>query len=457
MSLFVRLAIGFVLLILLCGASAGWSAWQQTRDTVNELFDTQQMLFAKRLLALDPTSLHHAALPKTKTLLRHHRGDQDDDALAFAVFRIDGTPLLNDGENGRGLAFDTRRDGFRDGQLRDDDEPWRLLWLTSPDKQYRVVVGQEQDYRDDMTRDLASAALLPWLVAIPFMLLLLLLLVWYELRPLKQLAHMLQQRVPDDATTLPVTRLPREVQPLVTALNDLFGRTAQLVQRERRFTSDAAHELRSPLAALRVQSEVIQLAADDEQVRLRALQQLDSGIIRATRLVDQLLTLSRVEADDLRSEFQPVALVPLLQALVAEHLPQAAAQQKEITLTIDAEPVMNGHPLLLSLMIRNLLDNAQRYAPAHSRIALRLGPENIVVEDTGTGVSDEQLARLGERFWRPPGQAQSGSGLGLSIVKNIAQLHGLQLCFSHAVPQGLRVTLTGLRTGAKSQPACPAQ
>jgi len=449
MSLFVRLAIGFVLLILLCGASAGWSAWQQTRDTVNELFDTQQMLFAKRLLALDPTSLHHAALPKTKTLLRHHRGDQDDDALAFAVFRTDGTPLLNDGENGRGLSFDTRRDGFRDGQLRDDDERWRLLWLTSPDKQYRVVVGQEQEYRDDMTLDLASAALLPWLVAMPFMLLLLLLLVWYELRPLKQLAHRLQQRAPDDATTLPVTHLPREVQPLVAALNDLFGRTAQLVQRERRFTSDAAHELRSPLAALRVQSEVIQLAEDDEQ--------LDSGIIRATRLVDQLLTLSRVEADDLRSEFQPVALLPLLQALVAEHLPQAAAQQTEITLTSDAAPVMNGHPLLLGLMIRNLLDNALRYAPAQSRIALRLETDSIVVEDNGAGVSDEQLARLGERFWRPPGQAQSGSGLGLSIVKNIAQLHDLQLHFSHAVPQGLRITLIRQRSGAKSRPAYPAR
>ena len=457
MSLFVRLATGFVLLILLCGASAGWSAWQQTRDTVNELFDTQQMLFAKRLLALDPTSLHQAVLPRTKTLLRHHRGDQDDDALAFAVFRTDGTPLLSDGENGRGLSFDTRRDGFRDGQLRDDDERWRLLWLTSPDKQYRVVVGQEQEYRDDMTRDLASATLLPWLVAMPFMLLLLLLLVWYELRPLKQLAHRLQQRAPDDATTLPVTHLPREVQPLVAALNDLFGRTAQLVQRERRFTSDAAHELRSPLAALRVQSEVIQLAEDDEQVRRRALQQLDSGIIRATRLVDQLLTLSRVEADDLRSEFQPVALLPLLQALVAEHLPQAAAQQTEITLTSDAAPVMNGHPLLLSLMIRNLLDNALRYAPAQSRIALRLETDSIVVEDNGAGVSDEQLARLGERFWRPPGQVQSGSGLGLSIVKNIAQLHDLQLHFSHAVPQGLRITLIRQRSGAKSRPAYPAR
>jgi len=433
MSLFVRLAIGFVLLILLCGASAGWSAWQQTRDTVNELFDTQQMLFAKRLLALDPTSLHHAALPKTKTLLRHHRGDQDDDALAFAVFRTDGTPLLNDGENGRGLSFDTRRDGFRDGQLRDDDERWRLLWLTSPDKQYRVVVGQEQEYRDDMTLDLASAALLPWLVAMPFMLLLLLLLVWYELRPLKQLAHRLQQRAPDDATTLPVTHLPREVQPLVAALNDLFGRTAQLVQRERRFTSDAAHELRSPLAALRVQSEVIQLAEDDEQVRRRALQQLDSGIIRATRLVDQLLTLSRLDSLAQLDDVQKVAIADLLQSAVMEMYHPAQQSGIELRLHLNASHIVRtGQPLLLSLLVRNLLDNAVRYSPRGSQVDITLNAREFRVRDNGPGISPQALSRIGERFYRPPGQEAPGSGLGLSIVRRIASLHGMQVDFANA-------------------------
>jgi len=441
MSLFLRLAIGFIALILLCGCVAAFSAWQQTRETVNELFDTQQMLFAKRLLALDPAALHDASLPKTKTLLRHHRGDQDDDALAFAIFRADGTPQLNDGENGRDLLFDHQRDGFRNGRLRDDDDSWRLLWLTSADKRYRVVVGQEWEYRDDMTRDLALSSLLPWLIAMPFMLLLLLALVWFELRPLKRLTATLQQRAPDDATPLAETRLPGEVKPLVAAMNGLFARMAQLVQRERRFTSDAAHELRSPLAALRVQSEVIQLADDDETMRRRAIRQLDSGIARATRLVDQLLTLSRVEADDLRSEFQPVPLAPLLQNLLAEHFPQAEAQQMDFQLDAQAHPVMNGHPLLLSLLLRNLLDNALRYAPSGSQVRLQLNMRALTLEDNGPGVNDEQLARLGERFWRPPGQTQTGSGLGLSIVKNIAQLHGIRLTFSHAEPQGLRVTL----------------
>ncbi|WP_312183959.1 quorum sensing histidine kinase QseC [Pantoea sp. CTOTU46764] len=442
MSLFLRLAIGFVLLIMLCGGLASLSAWHQTRDTVDELFDTQQMLFAKRLIKLDPTSLQDEKLPKTKSILRHHRGDQDDDALAFAIFSADGQPLLNDGENGRDLEFDYQRDGFTDGRLRGDKESWRLVWLTSADKRYRVVVGQEWEYREDMTRDLALSSLLPWLIAMPFMLLLLLALVWFELRPLKRLTLSLHQRAPDDATPLPDTRLPKEVKPLVVALNGLFSRMAHLVQRERRFTSDAAHELRSPLAALRVQSEVIQLADDDEAMRKRAIQQLDSGIVRATRLVDQLLTLSRVEADDLRSEFQPVALAPLLQNLLAEHFPQAEQQNIALQFTSHAEPVMNGHPLLLGLMVRNLLDNALRYSPSGSTIDVQLNARAITVDDNGPGVSDEQLIRLGERFWRPPGQAQTGSGLGLSIVKNIAQLHGVRLQFSQRASGGLRVTLS---------------
>lgn len=442
MSLFLRLAIGFMLLIVLCGSLAGFSAWHQTRETVNELFDTQQMLFAKRLLALDPTSLHAVTLPKNKAILRHHRGDQDDDALAFALFTADGQRLLNDGENGRDLQFDDKQDGFGEGRLRGDDDSWRLVWLTSADKRYRVVVGQEWEYRNDMTRDLALSSLLPWLYAMPLMLLILLALVWFELRPLKLLAVSLQQRAPDDATPLVEQRLPQEVKPLVAALNGLFSRMAQLVQRERRFTSDAAHELRSPLAALRVQSEVIQLADDDEAMRRRALQQLDSGIVRATRLVDQLLTLSRVEASDLRSEFQPVPLAPLLQQLLAEHVAQADACHTELLLETHAGPVMNGHPLLLSLMVRNLLDNALRYAPPGSLIQLQLNARTLILEDNGPGVSEEQLARLGERFWRPPGQSQTGSGLGLSIVKNIAQLHGIRLAFSRRAAGGLRVTLS---------------
>lgn len=433
MSLFIRLMIGFILLTLICWGSASLSAWYQTREKINELFDTQQMLFAKRLLTLDVASLNGdaATLPKSKALLRHHRGQQEDDALAFAIFTRDGKMLLNDGDNGKALIFNADHSGFTDGQLRDDDDRWRLLWLTSPDQRVRVVVGQEWEYRDDMTAQLVKSSVTPWLIALPLMLLLLLGLIAYELLPLKKLAHQLSQRAPDDATPLLTARLPKEIRPLVEALNGLFLRITLMLQRERRFISDAAHELRSPLAALRVQSEVVQLADDDEEMRRRALQQLDVGIIRATRLVDQLLTLSRVEADDKRKTFQPVALNKLIQEVVGQQ--SASATQANVTLRwhAEAQPVMNGHPLLLSLLVRNLLENAIRYIPPGSEVNIILRAHSLRVEDNGPGVSESDLERLGERFWRPPGQEKSGSGLGLSIVRNVAQLHGMQVQFSN--------------------------
>ncbi|WP_239953279.1 quorum sensing histidine kinase QseC [Pantoea sp. Z09] len=441
MSLFLRLGVGFVLLLGLCWGSASLSAWFQTRDTINELFDTQLLLFARRLITLDLTAPERAALPKNKSLLRHHRGDQDDDALAFAIFTRDGRPVLNDGENGRRLPFDAEAQGFHDGQLTDDDDAWRFVWLTTPDGQHRIVVGQEWEYRDDMAQALVQSSILPWLIALPLMLLLLLGLVWHELRPLKRITQLLAQRAPDDDAPLNAGRVPQEVKPLTEALNGLFSRIGAMVQRERRFTADAAHELRSPLAALRVQSEVVQLAADDAAMRQHALQQLDAGIQRATRLVDQLLALSRAEADDARGAFQPVDLQRLLQTALAEQLPHADRASVALRLESRAEPVIQGHPLLLSLLVRNLLDNAIRYTPEGSEVRIVLESRSLCVEDNGKGLSEAEMQRLGERFWRPPGQEKSGSGLGLSIVRNVAQLHGMRLSFSQRQGGGLLVAL----------------
>ena len=433
MSLFLRLMLGFILLTLICWGGASFSAWYQTQEKINELFDTQQMLFAKRLLTLDITQHNGdaAMLPKSKALLHHHRGHQDDDALAFAIFTRDGKMLLNDGDNGKSMIFNPDHNGFTNGELQNDDDRWRLLWLTSPDQHLRIVVGQEWEYRDDMTAQLVKSSVTPWLFALPLMLLMLLGLIAYELLPLKQLAHKLSLRAPDDATPLLTSRLPKEVRPLVEALNGLFSRITLMLQRERRFISDAAHELRSPLAALRVQSEVVQLADDDEAMRRRALQQLDSGIIRATRLVDQLLTLSRIEADDRRKLFQPVVLSELIQDVVTQQT--ASARQAEVTLRAhnEAQPAITGHPLLLSLLVRNLLENAIRYTPPGSQVEITLRARALLIEDNGPGVNESDLVRLGERFWRPPGQEKSGSGLGLSIVSNVAQLHGMQVQFSN--------------------------
>lgn len=437
MSLRARLMIGFLLLTAISWGVASVSAWLQARDTINELFDTQQMLFAKRLITLDPHELTRSALPETKKILADHRGAQEDDALAFAIFTRTGKRVFDDGDNGKDFLFEPDYRGFRDGRLRDDDDLWRMVWLNTPDGHYVVVVGQEWEYRDEMTGAVVRSTLLPWLFALPIMLLLLLWLLQRELAPLKQIARQLQHRSPDDTAALSASRLPSEIRPMVDALNGLFSRIHQMLQRERRFTSDAAHELRSPLAALKVQSEVVQLAHDDAEMRQHALTHLDVGIDRATRLVDQLLTLSRLDGHQTLAEGEIVDLAQLMQQAVIEQ--DAVAQRAGITLRLEdqagAKRQRQGHPLLLSLLLRNVLDNAIRYGRPGGTVTLMLREQQLEIYDDGPGVSAEALQRIGERFYRPPGQEKSGSGLGLSIVQHIAAIHGMKMQLANR-PQG---------------------
>ncbi|VTN11776.1 Sensor protein qseC [Raoultella terrigena] len=327
-------------------------------------------------------------------------------------------------------------EGFSDGYLRNDDDEWRFLQLTTADGRYRIVVGQEWDYRREMALDIVTSQLTPWLVALPLMFLLLIVLLSRELAPLKRLARTLRLRAPDSAESLNVDSIPSEVRPLVDALNQLFARTHDTMIRERRFTSDAAHELRSPLAALKVQTEVAQLSMDDPQGREKALAQLHVGIDRATRLVDQLLTLSRLDSLAALEDVDSVAINELLQSAVMEMYHPAQQAGIELRLHPHAAQVTHvGQPLLLGLLVRNLLDNAVRYSPRGSRVDITLDARGFRVCDNGPGISAEALARLGERFYRPPGQDAPGSGLGLSIVRRIAALHGMTVTFGNA-PDG---------------------
>lgn len=442
-SLQARLIAGFILLLLAAWAAASLAAWYQTSKSLNKLFDTQQLLFAKRLSALDFTELHtEPQLPRTKSMLPHHRGKQDDDTLAFAIFRSDGQLVLNDGDNGKLFDYRYDRDGFMNGQPERDDDEWRLLWLTTTDGKYRIVVGQEWEYRQEMALDVVSSQLIPWLIALPLMLLFLVWLVRRTLAPLHQLAAQLRKRSPDAATRIDTRELPLEAQPLIHALNQLFVRTEEYMLRERRFTADAAHELRSPLAALKVQTEVAQLAGDDAPVREHALINLSEGIDRATRLVDQLLTLSRLDSLSALEDVKTLSFAELLQSTVMDAWRQAQREGVDIRLVLNDEQVsLRGQPLLLSLMVRNALDNAVRYSPRGCVVNVVLNKQEIDITDNGPGIDPAFLPHLGERFFRPPGQEKTGSGLGLSIIHRIAALHGMTAHFSNTVQGGFKVSI----------------
>ncbi len=435
LSLRIRLTLIFMILVLVTWLISSFVAWKQTTDNVNEMFDTQQMLFAKRLVTLDLDELKASErIAHTPKKFKH--GHIDDDVLTFAAYTPEGKMVLHDGDNGQYIPYSYRREGFDDGYLNGDNDKWRFVWLTSADKKYRIVVGQEWEYREDMALAIVTAQLVPWLVALPLMLLILIVLLSLELKPLKKLAQALRLRDPESEEPLSLKGIPGEVRPLVESLNQLFTRIHTTMVRERRFTSDAAHELRSPLTALKVQTEVAQLSDDDPQARQKALMQMQAGIDRATRLVDQLLTLSRLDSLDNLQDVAEISLEELLQSSVMDIYHSAQQAHIDVRLQINAPGITcTGQPLLLSLMVRNLLDNAIRYSPRGSIVEVTLNARNFSVKDNGPGIAPEVLMHIGERFYRPPGQSVTGSGLGLSIVRRIATLHRMSASFGNA-PQG---------------------
>ncbi|WP_410752715.1 quorum sensing histidine kinase QseC [Citrobacter youngae] len=442
LSLRIRLTLIFIILVLVTWLISSFVAWKQTTDNVDEMFDTQLMLFAKRLVTLDLDELKASErIAQTPKKFKH--GHIDDDVLTFAVYTPEGKMVLHDGDNGQYIPYSYRREGFDDGYLNGDNDKWRFVWLTSADKKYRIVVGQEWEYREDMALAIVTAQLVPWLIALPLMLLILIVLLSLELKPLKKLAQALRLRDPESEDPLSLKGIPGEVRPLVESLNQLFTRIHTTMMRERRFTSDAAHELRSPLTALKVQAEVAQLSDDDPQARQKALMQMQTGIDRATRLVDQLLTLSRLDSLDNLQDVADISFEELLQSAVMDIYHPAQQAHIDVRLQINAHGITRtGQPLLLSLMVRNLLDNAIRYSPQGSIVEVTLNARNFSVKDNGPGVAPEILTHIGERFYRPPGQSVTGSGLGLSIVRRIATLHGMSASFGNAPQGGFEVKIS---------------
>lgn len=449
-SLRLRLSLFFAVFLALAWAFAALLAWKESREYIDEFFDSQQMLFAKRLASADFGSLTDR-LPGAKAALRGspeaEKGKLEDDALGFAVFTHEGELVLSDGENGDDFLFDASCNGFTETTTYGSNDVWRIVWLTSPDSRFKVAVGQELDYREDMAFDMLVKQLAPWVLLLPVLLGGMFWMLSRELAPLRGLAKELERRRPDDTAALTVAGVPSEVLPLAQALNALFARIAQMLVRERAFISDAAHELRTPLTALRIQAEVAGMPGADEGARKHALNKLLAGIDRSTQLVEQLLTLSRLEAmhEAQRSEERSSGALCLgevdwsclVDEALLEHRPRMEQKSLSVTCTLVENPTpVRGYPMLVALVLRNLFDNAVKYTPAGGEIHIRLERQAFVMENTGPGVPDSFLPRLGERFARPPGQAETGSGLGLSIAKRAAELSGLVLHCDNTIHGG---------------------
>ena len=333
--------------------------------------------------------------------------------------------------------------GFHD--VRFDNQPWRVFVAQGAARDVRVYVGEQAGSRQSILLAVLRSTLWPMALGLP----LLGLAVWWAVRrgtaPLRDLGATLAARNPHTLAPVQVPDAPAEMLPMVDALNRLFERIAGMVTAERRFTADAAHELRTPIAAIRAQAQVA-LAEADPGERAHALRATLAGCDRATRLVEQLLTLSRVESGAAPAS-TPVDLGALAQRVVAELAPRAIAQGQ--TLGLDAAPgcTVQGNETLLAVLLRNLVDNALRYSPAGAEVRVAVATDagrlHLQVDDSGPGLEPADLPHLGERFFRVLGSGQDGSGLGWSIVRRIAAAQGAGVAVARsAALGGLAVTVS---------------
>lgn len=340
----------------------------------------------------------------------------------------------------------TQQTGFSEGPDL-QGKVWRHYSIWNRSHESRVIVSEANDLRTQLVRSVAFSSVDPIVLGMPVFIL----LVWLSIRnglwPLTHLSREIATREPRSLALIDERDLPRELRPMVSALNDLLRRVRQTLDNERRFNDNAAHELGTPLAAIQAHLYVAR-GADNEAERQLALDQVQQGVARSMRVVSQILTLARLDPQQVMPDLAAVNLGDVAQNVCAELAPLAL--QRDQTLELMAEPdtvLPGGSADLLHRLIANLVDNAIRYTPNGGNIQVEVGREpagiRLSVSDDGPGIAPAQREQVFARFYRLADQSQPGTGLGLAICRCIADLHHAQIELSDG-PQGRGLTVSVL-------------
>ncbi len=430
-----------LLLTLLASITLAWLAtavfsYFDAAHELDELLDAHLAQSAALLIAQAGHEVEEIDTDHTPPL--HKRAQR----AAYQIWEH-GTALRLHSTSVPETRMSDKDEGFSDALI--GGKRWRVFSAWDDTRHYLVQVGERHEARDEIALSIVKNLLLPLLVALPVLALLVWLGVTRGLRPLSALGRQVAEREPGTLVGLEAGGVPAEVLPLVQNLNRLFERVAQLIDNERRFTADAAHELRTPLAALKIQAQVARAAANAAE-RARALDQVIAGCDRATHLVQQLLTLARLDPASGGSQAQTCDLQALAGAAVAELAQFAYSRKVEIELAEGAAVELSAQAGLISIVLRNLIDNAIRYSPEGGSVQVQAAREGaaatLTVTDRGPGIPAGERDKVGQRFYRILGSGETGSGLGLSIVKRIAELHGASLSLGEGRQgAGLSVTL----------------
>jgi two-component system sensor histidine kinase QseC len=429
---------GALLLLVLGGAA--WLSYAGSEEEAQELFDARLATSARVLEAFLARQIEHATvtapivieLPAPLEAKSHDtpspEGHYYETKIAFQVWSAERKLLVRSASAPPATPFAPLAAGFSDQAF--DGTDWRVFTL--PSGRVFMQVAERSDVRTELAEKLALAAAEPLLVGIPVLLLLLGLLIGYGLAPLAALAQQIGARQPRALTPVALARVPAEIAPVLDALNGLLDRLTRALERERRFTADAAHELRTPLAGLKVHAQNAARAATHEE-REVSLQRMLVALDRTIHLAEQMLAYSRASTAE-AGDRGIVSLRDVVQQAVEALQPRIAARALRVATPCapaDAPTSVRGDRQRLASLVGNLLDNAVQYSPEGGAVEVALteaaGTVVLEVRDDGPGIPPELRERVFESYYRMPGSEPAGSGLGLAIVREIASSHGAQV------------------------------
>ncbi|WP_410209909.1 ATP-binding protein [Aquirhabdus sp.] len=405
-KLSMRLSVVILLTALIAGVLSFVSAFREA----NELQDDQ----LKQVAAL--INHHHFTL----SINDSQDGVPDIDPESRVVVQVVPTQKIKQSLDRGALALPLNLpDGLQ--TISANDETWRIF-VKKLDTGVRVAVGQQTIVRDEVAQDSAIRTLLPLIILIPILVLLVADLIFQMFKPLKKLALNIEERSDDDLDAVSEHNLPSEIRPFVVAINRLFGRVAESVATQRRFLADAAHEMRTPLMALSLQTERLSVSDMPEQARKR-LATLRTGLQRAKVLLDQMLVLARVQ-ESVSGQAKEISMQQIFRQIFEELLPLAEAKDIDLGVIGDADAKILTSELDLQILLKNLVENAIKYTQIGGTVDLSVHSQSdrvlLTIEDNGPGIPQDELSRVFDPFYRVLGNDEIGSGLGLSIVKTIA-------------------------------------
>lgn len=403
---------------------------------VDEVYDATLVQFARSLSSMpaaDADPQNYAGLEPSRNAAQAHKYERK---ISYRIRK--GNQLIAESGDAPALANDYPPIGFSDQMV--NGKEWRLFILLDEKSGRTIDVAEKYEIRGELTLQLLSSLVLPGIL---FVIGALAAIWWgtaYGLRQLVGVSMEVNRRAADDLSPLNNSDIPVEIRPLTTALNALFRRIENSLFREREFTDNAAHELRTPLAAMKTQAQVLLKTENLSEKGRNGLDNLVASIDRATEMTEGLLSFARVQAD--KTGKMPVNLGAVILAEVEGLRNFAQSREIRLNINIGTEYLIQGVESALALLTRNILHNAIKFTPPKGRVDISLtkdaaGGVCLRVDDTGPGVAQQHQERIFDRFYRVDKSVASGSGLGLSIVKWVADVHGAEIRFENRAEGGL--------------------